>query len=192
MNITFFLNSIGLGVGLAMDAFSVSLANGLNEPNMKKSKTAAIAGTFAVFQAIMPLLGWFLITTVVQYFTILEKFIPYVALILLSYIGIKMIVEGVDDKPEQVENKSLNFGALIVQGVATSIDALSAGFSMVEYTLVLSLVSVAIISTITFVICVIGVILGKKFGTVFAGKASLIGGIILIVIGLEIFIKGII
>lgn len=192
MNITFFLNSIGLGVGLAMDAFSVSLANGLNEPNMKKSKTAAIAGTFAVFQAIMPLLGWFLITTVVQYFTILEKFIPYVALILLSYIGIKMIVEGVDDKPEQVENKSLNFGALIVQGVATSIDALSAGFSMVEYTLVLSLVSVAIISAITFVICVIGVILGKKFGTVFAGKASLVGGIILIVIGLEIFIKGVI
>ena len=90
----FFFLSIMLGIGLAMDAFSVSLANGLNEPNMKFGKTLGIAGMFAFFQALMPLIGWVCVHTVVQYFSAFEKFIPWIALALLGYIGTKMLIDG--------------------------------------------------------------------------------------------------
>ncbi|MBO5913881.1 MAG: manganese efflux pump, partial [Clostridia bacterium] len=92
MNIgfVFFFNSILLGIGLAMDAFSVSLANGLNEPCMKRGKTFFIAGIFAFFQALMPLLGWVCVHTVVEYFGAIEKYIPIIALVLLVFIGGKM------------------------------------------------------------------------------------------------------
>ncbi len=189
---TFFLSAIALGIGLSMDAFSVSLANGLNEPCMKKPKMIAVAGTFAAFQAIMPFIGWFLVTTVVQYFKVFEVFIPYIALILLAFIGGKMIVEGVKNNNEENKCRTFGFGALIVQGIATSIDALSAGFTMASYNLVMAIVCVLVIAIVTFIICTIGVVLGKKFGTIFACKASIFGGIILLIIGVEIFISGII
>ncbi len=188
----FFLSAIALGIGLSMDAFSVSLANGLNEPCMKKPKMLAVAGTFAAFQAIMPFIGWFLVTTVVQYFKAFEVFIPYIALILLAFIGGKMIVEGVKNNNEENSCRSSGFLALIVQGIATSIDALSAGFTMASYNLAMAIVCVLVIAIVTFIICTIGVVLGKKFGTIFAGKASIFGGIILLIIGVEIFISGII
>ena len=189
---SFFLSAIALGIGLSMDAFSVSLANGLNEPCMKKPKMLAVAGTFAAFQAIMPFIGWFLVTTVVQYFKAFEVFIPYIALILLAFIGGKMIVEGVKNNNEENKCRTSGFGALIVQGIATSIDALSAGFTMASYNLAMAIVCVLVIAIVTFIICTIGVVLGKKFGTIFAGKASIFGGIILLIIGVEIFISGII
>ena len=188
----FFLSAIALGIGLSMDAFSVSLANGLNEPCMKKPKMLAVAGTFAAFQAIMPFIGWFLVTTVVQYFKAFEVFIPYIALILLAFIGGKMIIEGVKNNNEENKCRSSGFLALIVQGIATSIDALSAGFTMASYNLAMAIVCVLVIAIVTFIICTIGVVLGKKFGTIFAGKASIFGGIILLIIGVEIFISGII
>ena len=188
----FFLSAIALGIGLSMDAFSVSLANGLNEPCMKKPKMLAVAGTFAAFQAIMPFIGWFLVTTVVQYFKAFEVFIPYMALILLAFIGGKMIIEGVKYNGEENGCRSSGFLALIVQGIATSIDALSAGFTMASYNLAMAIVCVLVIAIVTFIICTIGVVLGKKFGTIFAGKASIFGGIILLIIGVEIFISGII
>ena len=90
----FFFNSIMLGVGLAMDAFSVSLANGLHEPGMGKRRMAGIALVFAIFQALMPLIGWVCIHTIVQYFQAFEKLIPWIALILLCYIGGNMLKEG--------------------------------------------------------------------------------------------------
>lgn len=187
----FFFNSILLGVGLAMDAFSVSLANGLNEPKMKKSKMCLIAGVFAVFQALMPMLGWVCVHTIVEVFGAFEGLIPWIALILLGFIGGKMLYEGIKGEEEGDEPKKATIGALMVQGVATSIDALSVGFTIAEYDLLMAVVCALLIAAVTFVICMAGVAIGKKFGTKLAGKASILGGAILIFIGIEIFVTNV-
>lgn len=188
----FFMNSTLLGIGLAMDAFSVSLANGLNEPKMKKQKMAGIAAVFALFQAAMPLIGWGCVHTVVQYFKSFEKCIPWVALFLLGYIGGKMLYDGIKNRDSEDEKPAVGLGALLVQGIATSIDALSVGFTIAEYNRIHALVCALIIAVVTFVICMAGLAIGKKFGTKLAGKASIFGGAILIFIGIEIFISGVI
>lgn len=192
--VIFFTNSLLLGAGLAMDAFSVSLANGLNDPNMKKRRMFLIAGVFAVFQTLMPLTGWVCVHTIAQYFTAFKKFIPWIALILLSFIGGKMLKEGIQNKEEEEETKdtTLTLPLLLVQGVATSIDALSVGFTIADYKLTQAIISTLIIGGITFMICTAGIMIGKKFGTKLANKASIFGGVILILIGIEIFITGII
>lgn len=190
-NFLFFVNSAFLGVGLAMDAFSVSLANGLNEPKMAKRKMGGIAGVFAVFQALMPLLGWICVHTILQYFKLFEKLIPWIALILLAFIGGKMLLEGLGQEQEEGQKKTLGPAGLLVQGVATSIDALSVGFTIAKYGFWMALACALIIAAVTFVICMIGLVLGKKFGTKLAGKASVLGGVILIAIGLEIFLTGV-
>lgn len=187
----FFFNSILLGVGLAMDAFSVSLANGLNEPSMKRGKMCGVAGVFAFFQALMPMAGWICVHTIVQYFQSFEKFIPWIALILLVFIGGKMLLESIKNKDGEAEKTGVGLTALLVQGVATSIDALSVGFTIAEYGFMMALVSALIIAAVTFVICMAGLIIGKKFGTKFANKASIFGGVILIFIGIEIFVTGV-
>lgn len=191
LDFAFFFNSILLGVGLAMDAFSVSMANGLNEPCMKRRKICLVAGTFALFQALMPMLGWICVHTVLQYFNAFQKFIPYIALILLLFIGGKMLMDGFKKKDEE-ECVGVGILALLVQGIATSIDALSVGFTIAEYDLLSAFISSLIIAVVTFIICLIGILIGKKFGTVLSNKAQIFGGIILIEIGLEIFITGII
>ena len=189
LNFTFFFNNILLGIGLAMDAFSVSLANGLNEPKMKKSKITGVACLFALFQGLMPLIGWICVHTIVQYFSWFEKLIPWIALILLCYIGGKMLYDSIKNKDgEEAELKSVGLTALLVQGVATSIDALSVGFTIADYSLTLAILAVLIISIVTFFICFAGILIGKKFGTKLSGKAGILGGVILIFIGLEIFI----
>lgn len=191
-NFVFFFNSVLLGVGLAMDAFSVSLANGLNETCMKKKKMCGVAGIFALFQAAMPMIGWICVHTIVEKFQAFEKFIPFIALVLLVYIGGKMLLEGLKKNEEEEEEcKAVGISALLVQGVATSIDALSVGFTIAEYGLVMALVCAAIIAVVTFFICLAGIAIGKKFGTKLANKASIFGGVILIIIGLEIFLTGI-
>lgn len=190
-NYLFLFNSILLGVGLAMDAFSVSLANGLNEPDMGQGRMCAIAGVFAGFQALMPMLGWICIHTVLRYFDAFRKCTPWIALILLLYIGGKMLLEGLKKDGSQEEKTGVCFTALMVQGIATSIDALSVGFTIVEYDWLMALVCSLIIAAVTFVICMGGLIIGKRFGTKLSQKASILGGAILIVIGLEIFITGI-
>ncbi len=189
----FFFNNVLLGVGLAMDAFSVSLANGLNEPKMRKSKMCCVALTFAVFQAIMPLIGWVCVHTVVEHFKSFEKFIPWIALVLLCYIGGSMLVDGIKNKDDNDGDsvKKVGFFALMVQGVATSIDALSVGFTIAGYDFLMALVSAFIIALVTFIICVAGVYIGKRFGTKLSTKATIFGGVILILIGIEIFITGI-
>ncbi len=189
-NLLFVLNSILLGTGLAMDAFSVSLANGLNEPQMHAKKTAGIAGVFSLFQFLMPLIGWTCVHTIVQQFQSFEKWIPWIALILLLYIGGKMLWEGIRNRGEEAEETKVGMAALLVQGLATSIDALSVGFTIAEYDFLMALVSAAIIGAVTYMICFLGLKLGKTFGTKLAGKASILGGIILIGIGIEIFISG--
>lgn len=226
-SISFFINSILLGIGLAMDAFSVSIANGLNEPKMKAGKVCGVAGTYAFFQFAMPMIGWVCVHTVVVFFTAAQKFIPWIALILLLYIGGKMVIESCisfhkarkckqcnncdcenrkfqfnedtkkqiltecADKGVEPEKKSLSFITLMVQGIATSIDALSVGFTIAEYNWLLALIASIIIAAETFVICVAGLKIGKKAGEKLSEKATLVGGIILIAIGVEIFVKGI-
>lgn len=182
-------NSVLLGVGLAMDAFSVSLANGLNEPCMSRRKMCGVAGIFAFFQALMPLLGWICVHTIVQYFQSFEKMIPWIALILLCFIGGNMLKEGLQGGEEESCGKpGVGLKALLVQGVATSIDALSVGFTIAEYGLVEAVLAAVIIAVVTFFICFGGLAIGKKAGTRLAGKAGILGGAILIFIGLEIFV----
>jgi putative Mn2+ efflux pump MntP len=188
MNFVFFFNSILLGIGLAMDAFSVSLANGLNEPKMKTGKMCGVAGMFSVFQGLMPMLGWICIHTIVQYFSAFEKLIPWIALVLLCYIGGKMLIEGIQNKDSEEEKPAVGFAALVVQGIATSIDALSVGFTIADYNFPMALAAAGIIAAVTFFICMAGLYIGKKAGTKLAGKAGILGGAILILIGLEIFI----
>ena len=187
----FFFNSILLGVGLAMDAFSVSLANGLNEPSMKRGKMCGIAGVFAFFQALMPMIGWICVHTIVQYFKSFEKLIPWIALGLLLFIGGKMLIEGIKNNDDEEEKSGVGFGALMVQGVATSIDALSVGFTISDYGFVMALVCSLIIAAVTFVICMAGLFIGRKFGTKLSNKAAILGGAILIFIGIEIWVTGV-
>ena len=183
----FFLQSTLLGLGLTMDAFSISLANGLSEPLMKKRKTFSIAGVFAIFQFLMPLIGWICVHTVVQYFAVIEKAIPWIAFIVLSFIGGKMIFDAFKEKEEEC-GVCVKFGALIVQGIATSIDALSVGFTIAEYDVFRAIICALIIGVITFAICLVGIIIGKKFGTYLSNKATVFGGIILILIGIRILL----
>ena len=186
LGFSFFFNSILLGIGLAMDAFSVSLANGLNEPGMKKGKMCAVAGVFAAFQAIMPLTGWVCVHTIVQYFRAFEQFIPWIAMILLGYIGGKMLYDGITGGDGEEENCGGGFKALMLQGVATSIDALSVGFTIADYDFVSALLAALIIAAVTFFICMGGLVIGRTAGTRLAGKAGILGGTILIFIGIEI------
>ena len=187
-NFLFFMNSVLLGVGLAMDAFSVSLANGMNEKNMKKSRMAYIAGVYAFFQFLMPMIGWICVHTIVQVFGQFQKFIPWIALILLLYIGGSMIKESVQSEEEKKEVKRLSFAVLMMQGIATSIDALAVGitFTFLNYPIVECM---SIIGCTTFIISFIGVYIGKIFGSKYEHKAEIAGGIILIVIGLKILLE---
>ncbi len=187
-NFILFIKSEALGIGLAMDAFSVSLANGLNEPYMTKRKMCGIAGIFAFFQAAMPMIGWVCVHTIVRYFRAFQKFVPWIALALLLFIGGQMIREAFSRKEE--ESIGVGLAALLIQGVATSIDALSVGFTISGYDFLMAVVCSMIIAAVTFVICMAGILIGRRFGTRSSGKASLLGGIILIIIGIEIFVNG--
>ncbi len=187
--IAFLINSILLGIGLAMDAFSVSCANGLGEPDMKKGRMAGVAGVYAVFQFMMPMIGWLCVRTIDGIFAGFRSVVPWIALVLLLWIGGKMIF-AFFKKDKEEEKKILTFGLLIVQGIATSVDALSVGFAIAGYKVTTALAACAIFGIETFIICVCGIVIGKKVGTKFAGKALLLGGIILIAIGIEIVVKG--
>ena len=187
MTFAFIIESILLGVGLAMDAFSSSAVNGLNEPGMSRKKELLIAGTFGVFQALMPLIGWFCVHVIAEAFESFRRFTPVIALVLLLYIGGKMLITGIRGQGDD-EKPALKFGDLMVQGIATSIDALSVGFTIAEYGFFPALVSSLIIGAVTFVICIGGVEIGKAFGTKLSTRAQILGGAILIFIGLRIFI----
>ncbi len=187
--LVFVINSILLGVGLAMDAFSVSLANGLNNPKMNKFTMIKIAGVFALFQFAMPMIGWFCVHTIAEKFEKVQPVIPWIAFILLGFIGGKMIIEGFKPSEEEEADKGIGFKVLMVQGIATSIDALSVGFTISDYNAVRALISTLIIGVVTFVICIFGLVIGRKAGTKLSSKASIFGGLILVGIGIEILIS---
>ena len=191
-NLLFFINSVLFGVGLAMDAFSVSMTNGLQEPDMKHQKMVVIAGVFALFQILMPLVGWLCVRTVAELFTGFQSLIPWIALILLLYLGGKMLWEARRGGEQGETAPAVDWSGLLLQGIATSIDALSVGFTIADYSWQAALVEALIIGIVTFGICMGGLRIGRHFGTKLAGRASLLGGLILIGIGLEIFIRGVV
>ena len=193
LGFAFFLNSVLFGVGLAMDAFSVSVANAIADPGMKHGERLRIAGCFALFQILMPLLGWLCVRTVAESFTAFQKFIPWIALGLLLYIGGKMLLEGVRGRAEdeEPEGKALGRGTLLLQGVATSIDALSVGFTIEEYPFSAALTEALIIGAVTLAICLSGLFLGRTIGRRLDRIAPILGGLILIGIGVEIFLTGV-
>lgn len=183
----FIFNAVLLGFGLAMDAFSVSVANGLNAPRMSKVKRIMIPGTFAAFQFAMPMIGWSCVRAIAETFAAFQRWIPYIALGLLGLIGANMIREGLSGESE-AEGAALGLGTLLLQGVATSIDALSVGFTIAEYRLGAALAASGIIASVTFILCTIGLNLGRRFGEKLSKRAVIVGGVILILIGLEIFL----
>ena len=195
----FVLNSILLGVGLAMDAFSVSIVNGLNETHMSKGKTLGIAGTYAGFQFAMPMIGWFCVRTIAEAFQAFRKYIPWIALLLLLYIGGKMLLEGIrnqragstEEGTTMESGTELGLTTLLMQGVATSIDALSVGFTISGYGAAKAFTASLLIAVATLIVCLVGLRFGKKFGDKLADKATVLGGVILILIGIEIFVTGI-
>lgn len=208
MNFIFITNSIALGVGLAMDAFSVSIANGLNEPEMSRRKMCGIAGTYAGYQFAMPMIGWLCVHTIAEQFEAFRKFIPWIALALLAWIGGKMLIEGIRSNKEAAAGKNteekngskkeavkagacLGFGTLMLQGIATSIDALSVGFTIADYGTGMAVTCSLLVAVTTFIICMSGLLFGKRFGERLADKATILGGVILIAIGVEIFVKGV-
>jgi putative Mn2+ efflux pump MntP len=192
MNLVLFIfNSIMLGIGLAMDAFCVSMTNGLHEPEMSGRRSATISATYAGFQFLMPMIGWVCVSTIASYFKAFQKMIPWIALGLLCYIGGKMLYEGIRNQEKDTVDNQLSAKELIMQGVATSIDALSVGFTIASYSITEALLASLLIGLVTFFICTAGVKIGKKFGLMLAGKANIFGGLILIGIGLEIFLTGI-
>ena len=186
----FICKSILLGVGLAMDAFSVSMANGLQNPGMSRKRMFTIAGTFAFFQFLMPMIGWGCVHTIAERFTAFQRIIPWIAFILLGFIGGKMLLEGIRGAEEAEEEIRVSRSELFMQGIATSIDALSVGFTNATYSAVRALAASILIAVTTLIICLAGVRIGRYFGMRLAGKASILGGVILIAIGCKILFGG--
>lgn len=186
MNISMIVNAVFLGFALAMDAFSVSVADGLNDPSMRKREGFKIALVFGIFQAVMPLTGWFFTHYLVEHFALIRKAVPYIAFILLFYVGINMIREA--GKNEVKENVRIGFRTLLLQGIATSIDALSVGFTIADHAFGMALCEVLIIGIVTIIVCIFGVMIGKASASKLAEKAPILGGVILLIIGLKIFI----
>ena len=171
-----------LAIGLAMDAFAVSICKGITIKEKLNKNGLVIATWFGTFQGIMPLIGYFLMNTVNGY---LEGIKEYVIFGLLAYIGIAMMVEAF--KKEEM-NSSIGFKEMLALSIATSLDALSVGMtiSLMGINIILA---VFVIAAITFSLCFIGVRIGSKFGNKYKSKAEMLGGIILILIGLKVLIE---
>ena len=187
----FVLNSALLGTGLAMDAFSVSVADAISEPCMKKRKVFSLPLLFALFQTAMPLIGWWLIHSLVEHFGAIQQFIPFISFGLLALIGGNMIKEGINCDCEDGCCNRLSIGILLMQGVATSIDALSVGLKLSEYDMAGALGSSAIIGAVTYLICLGGMFIGKKIGNILSNKAQIFGGAILCIMAIKFLIEGI-
>ena len=172
-----------LSIGLAMDCFAVSTALGCSHRSIATIWKVPVL--FGLFQGLMPLIGWFCVHEIADAFESFRKLTPLLALVLLLYIGGKMLISGI--RGGDGEKPALGLKDLMIQGIATSIDALSVGFTIAEYGFGLAAVSSLIIGLVTFVICIGGVLVGKAFGTKLSAHAQILGGCILIFIGLKIF-----
>ena len=184
-----------ISIGLSMDAFAVSITNGAMINKATVSEGIRIGLFFGGFQALMPLIGWSVGIKFQRYISALDH---WIALILLSIIGIKMIYDSIKESKEhkdeiacdysQGEKRCLNNKTLTILSIATSIDALAVGVSF-AFLKVSILSTITIIGTITFIICFIGVVIGKKCGELLKKRAEILGGLVLIFIGIKIFIE---
>ena len=174
-----------IGVGLAMDAFAVSICKGLAMRKMNYRQAIIIAGFFGVFQALMPALGYLLGTTFANKIAVIDH---WIAFILLGAIGLNMIKESFEKDEADIEDEGLKFDNLIMLAIATSIDALAVGITFAFFDVSL-LTSISIIGIITFAICIIGVKVGNVFGEKYKNKAEFAGGLILILMGTKILIE---
>ena len=185
---------IYLGLALAMDAFAVSITDGLVYKDINKKKALFIATTFGVMQAIMPLIGYWIVEAIevavgdAKYANIMALIVTWLAFALLIFIGLKMLLEGIKElrKPlEEKQAKMFSYKEVLVMGVATAIDALAAGVALhsTMSTNITIWLHVSIILVITFVLSFVGVILGKQIVKLFKGKyeiTQIIGGCILL------------
>ncbi len=178
-----------VGVGLSMDAFAVAICKGLAMPRVDRKQTLLIGLYFGVFQAVMPLTGWLLGSQFARHVT---KMAPWIAFVLLAWIGGSMIRESLSEKEEeeQAEPVELRHRELLMLAIATSIDALAVGvsFSMVELTVPIY-AAATLIGCTTFAISVAGVFVGNLFGARYKNRAEFVGGAILILIGLKILLE---
>lgn len=182
-----FIETFLIGIGLAMDAFAVSICKGLTMKKVSKKYVLIIAIFFGGFQAFMPLLGWMLGKKFESYIT---SFDHWIAFILLAFIGGKMLMDGFhgDDEQENILEFQLDFKELLMLAIATSIDALAVGitFAFLNYPI---MECITIIGVTTFIISFVGVYIGHFFGSKYEHKAEIVGGIILIIIGLKILFE---
>lgn len=178
-----------IALGLSMDAFAVSVSNGLCFKNFRKSQAFISSLTFGIFQGLMPTIGFFAGTL---FFDTISKLDHWISLILLGYIGFNMIIDAIRElkqkNTQKLEPKNYSIKTMLLQAVATSIDALAVGISFAALKISI-LTAASFICVITFVCCLIGSLIGKKFGHLLQEKAKIFGGIILIFIGLKIFIE---
>lgn len=175
-----FFELVAISVGLAMDAFAVSICKGLSISNLNMKKACRIASFFGIFQAIMPIIGFY-ISSILE--SKLNRFSHLIAFLILLYIGLHMIKESKDNHNEL--NEMIDFKTMIMLAIATSIDALAVGvtFSVLHVSIITASI---VIGTITFIITLAGAKIGSFFGKEFGGKAQILGGIILIIIGIKI------
>lgn len=173
-----------IGIGLAMDAFTVSICKGLSIKKISFKKSIIIGLYFSIFQGLMPLIGYLIGK---KFFNIVLLIDHWIALIILSMIGINMIIESFSKKEKEVNDK-IDFKTMIPLSIATSIDALTVGITF-AFLKVNIIVSIIIISIITLIITTIGVIIGHKFGTNYQKQSQFLGGLILIMIGVKTLIE---
>jgi len=178
-----------IALGLSMDAFAVSVSNGLCFKNFNKNQAFLASLSFGIFQGLMPTIGYFAGTL---FFNTISRLDHWIALILLGYIGLNMIIDARKELKQKNSNlcepKDYNIKTLFLQSIATSIDALAVGisFAALKINILIAALSICII---TFICCLIGSFIGQKFSSLLQEKAKIFGGIILIFIGLKIFLE---
>ncbi len=173
-----------IGVGLAMDAFAVAICKGLSMKKLDWKKAIIIALYFGGFQALMPVIGYFLGSTFGDFVVQVDH---WIAFLLLGFIGGNMIKEAFDDELEKC-NDNVDFKTMVVLAIATSIDALAVGitFALLNVNIILS---VLIIGIVTFILSMLGVKIGNKFGNKYQNKAEFVGGLVLILLGTKILLE---
>lgn len=176
------INAILLGVGVAMDAMAISITNGLNYFNLRKKSYGKLSICFSIFQAVMPTLGYFIGGFALSAFV---DYLPTISFIILGFLGFKTLYESLFPSENKNNKNELTIKIIIMQAFATSIDALSAGVTLINLNYFQLFITILIIFIITFILCFLGHILGKKFGLKYKTASEILGGIILILLGIK-------
>lgn len=190
-----FLSDFLVSVSMAVDCMTIGATDGIQEPDMKLRKSLLIAFFFGLFQGVMPVIGYFI---GYGFKGVLEKYIPWIAFALLTFLGIKNIVEWIKERKEEKteatevkEVKKLTLPTILLQSVATSIDALSIGFVYLDSEIFDAMMVFLLIGVVTFILSFIALLLGKKIGSFLEKWAGLLAGIVFLIIGIKILLEGV-